>query len=120
MSAIHCCWTSSRSTSRWRSAIAPWARSSGWCRWVPDPRDLHAVERDARRLAELSLGEDGNRDITSMACVAADARGMAVIEAREAITFAGRRYAEAVANACSLPPIEWHVVDGERLEQGQV
>ncbi|HRP07217.1 MAG TPA: hypothetical protein PLL69_01900, partial [Gemmatimonadales bacterium] len=62
---------------------------------MPDPRDLHAVERDARKLAELALAEDGNRDVTSMACVAADARGIAAIEAREEMTFAGRRYAEA-------------------------
>ena len=83
---------------------------------MPDPRDLHAVERNARELAERALREDGIRDVTSLATVAERQNGVAVIEARAAMVFAGRRYADAVIAACGLAPIEWQVHDGEPVD----
>lgn len=83
---------------------------------MPDPRDLHAVERDAREVAERALREDGIRDVTSLATVAERQNGIAVIEARAAMVFAGRRYADAVVAACGLAPIEWQVHDGEPID----
>lgn len=87
---------------------------------VPDPRDLHAVERDARAVAERALAEDGDRDITSDATVDERQQGVARVEARQAMVLAGRRYADAVLAACGLSSVEWHAGDGEAVARDSV
>ncbi len=87
---------------------------------VPDPRDLHAVERDAAALAERALAEDGERDITSLATVQERQEGSGDIEARQPLVMSGRRYADAVVAACGLPPVEWHFGDGDAVAAGAV
>lgn len=98
----------------------PSARSSGWWRWVTDPRDPAALRVDARRVAALALEEDGPRDITSDSTIAPGQRGVAAIEARSAMVVAGQPYADAVLEAVGLPPVAWQVEPGARLASPRV
>lgn len=94
--------------------------SSGWSHSVLDPLDAALIAADANRVARLALDEDGARDVTSEAAVGATMSGNAVIEVREDMVLAGCAYADAVADACGLPAIAWHVVDGDRVGAGSV
>lgn len=86
----------------------------------PDLLGPEALAFDAHRLATVALAEDGSRDVTSLASVTASQHGVGVLEARDALVFSGRAYADAVVAACDLPPIEWFAREGDRLEAGVV
>jgi nicotinate-nucleotide pyrophosphorylase (carboxylating) len=77
----------------------------------PDTREI-ALRADAARLAELALAEDGPRDISSLVSVLPDQPGLARIEARQQLVVAGLGYADAVIDACGLPPVRWHAAQG--------
>lgn len=102
------------------SRPGPAARSTGWWRLAPDPRDPIEVAADAARVAALALAEDGTRDITSLVTIPVGQQATAAIEAREAMVLAGRAYADAVVAACALPPIAWHAADGESIAADSV
>jgi nicotinate-nucleotide pyrophosphorylase (carboxylating) len=78
------------------------------------------VAADAARLAKLALAEDGPLDLTTEVTVPPGAQGWARIEFREPGVFAGSVYADAVARAAGLGPIEWQAADGDRLEAAAV
>jgi nicotinate-nucleotide pyrophosphorylase (carboxylating) len=82
---------------------------------VTDPRDPAQLLADARRVAALALEEDGARDVTSDCTIVAGQRGLARIEARDAMVVAGQPYADAVLEAVGLPPVVWHAAQGARL-----
>jgi nicotinate-nucleotide pyrophosphorylase (carboxylating) len=73
---------------------------------------------DPARVAALALSEDGPRDITSLVTVAALQQGEAILEARQALVLSGTRYADAVLDACGLPPFDWRAADGDQVEAG--
>lgn len=75
---------------------------------------------DALRVARVALAEDGDRDVTSEACVMAGQVGRAAIEAREGCVVAGQVYADAVVQLAGLPPIVWTAADGEWVAAGRV
>lgn len=79
-----------------------------------------AVRADALRVARLALDEDGARDVTSEASVAAAMNGTALIEVRDDVVLAGCAYADAVVAACDLPPIAWRAADAHRIAAGGV
>jgi nicotinate-nucleotide pyrophosphorylase (carboxylating) len=79
---------------------------------------LQQVAKDASRLAEVAVAEDGPSDSTSEVTVAADAHGVAVLEARSGGVAAGRSYADAVARHCDLPGVEWLASDGGVFRSG--
>ncbi len=95
-------------------------RLTGWWRWVRDLLAPEAIAHDAARVAALALAEDGLRDITSELTVAADQQGTGMIEAREALVFAGRAWADAVVAACHLPAVAWQAADGDDVAEGAV
>jgi nicotinate-nucleotide pyrophosphorylase (carboxylating) len=80
---------------------------------VIDPLSRESLLDDARRLAEIALAEDGQRDLTSLASVTATQHGVGVLEARSGLVLSGTAYADAVVASCGLPPIEWRARDGE-------
>lgn len=82
-----------------------------------DPRELLD---DATHVARAALAEDGDRDITSEACIPRGTMGRAVLEVREACVLAGAVYADAVVARCGLPPIAWRATDGDALAAGSV
>jgi nicotinate-nucleotide pyrophosphorylase (carboxylating) len=77
------------------------------------------VARDARRLAEVAVAEDGPFDITSALTVAVDAKGVAVLEARSGGVLAGTSYADAVAQYCGLSGVEWRASEGGVFRSGE-
>lgn len=87
---------------------------------APDPLGPEALLDDARRLASVALAEDGHRDVTSLATVTASQHGVGVLEARAAMVFSGRVYADAVVEACDLPSVDWFAHEGDAVEAGSV
>jgi nicotinate-nucleotide pyrophosphorylase (carboxylating) len=82
-------------------------------------RDLRVrIANDARRVAETALAEDGERDVTTEACVPAGQIATGVLECRSAGIAAGLAYADAVAGACDLIPINWFHAPGTSLPAG--
>lgn len=75
---------------------------------------------DARRVAQVALAEDGAQDITSIVSVNETLTATGVIEGREGGVFAGRLYAEAVAEAAGAGAIHWKRREGERYAAGDV
>lgn len=73
------------------------------------------IADDALRVAELALAEDGARDVTSAVTIPVDAKGVAQLEARDAMVIAGTAWADAVVAACGLPPVTWLARDGDRV-----
>lgn len=82
-----------------------------------DPRELRD---DATHVARAALAEDGDRDVTSEACIPRGTPGHAVLEVRERCVLVGTIYADAVVALCGLPPIAWRAADGDRLDGGTV
>jgi nicotinate-nucleotide pyrophosphorylase (carboxylating) len=80
---------------------------------------LNNVAEDARRLAALTLSEDGERDLTTDVTVPSALSATGSIEFRTAGVLAGTLYADAVALACNCH-IQWHFAEGHRLDQGAV
>lgn len=82
-------------------------------------RDLRAlIGADARRVAQVALAEDGERDITTEVSVAASQVGTGVLEFRSGGIVAGMPYADAVATACGLPPVTWYHASGASVPAG--
>jgi nicotinate-nucleotide pyrophosphorylase (carboxylating) len=75
---------------------------------------------DAGELAHRALAEDGEGDVTSEVTVPLGLSGQGIFEVRHATVLAGTAYADAVAHACGLTPIEWCAAEGERLAGGTV
>lgn len=75
---------------------------------------------DARRLAELALAEDGERDITTEITGAGDRPAHGVLEARSGLVLAGVAYADAVARAVGIPGVRWRSVDGDEVAAGEI
>ena len=73
---------------------------------------------DARRLAELALAEDGERDVTTEITGAGDAPARGVLEARTTLVLAGVAYADAVARAVGIPGVRWSKADGDEVPGG--
>lgn len=82
--------------------------------------DDATLAADAREQARRALAEDGEGDVTSEVTVPLGVRGAGVFEVRHDMVLAGRAYADAVAAACRLAPIEWAAPDGARLRGGTV
>jgi nicotinate-nucleotide pyrophosphorylase (carboxylating) len=76
------------------------------------------VAADARRVAEVAVQEDGTRDITTDICVAKNQIATGVIEFRGGGVVAGLSYADAVASAVGLPPVNWYHATGAFLPAG--
>jgi nicotinate-nucleotide pyrophosphorylase (carboxylating) len=74
---------------------------------------------DARRLAELALAEDGDRDITTEITGAGNAPATGVLEARSPLVLAGVAYADAVARVVGIPGVRWQAVDGDEVPAGK-
>ncbi len=87
---------------------------------MADPRDPAVVARDAARVAELALAEDGVDDVTSRVTVAPTQLGVGLIEARAPLVVAGCRYADAVVAACGLEPVRWDAADGDQVTTPRV
>lgn len=87
---------------------------------MTDRLDPALVARDAARVAEIALAEDGPRDITSEVAVGSTQHADAVIEAREVMVMAGRAWADAIVAASGLPPVAWQAEDGEVVPAGSV
>lgn len=84
-------------------------------------RDLRIrIAADARRVAEAALAEDGPRDITTEITVRPEQIATGVIECRAGGVVAGLTYADAVAGACGLPPINWYHATGTTLPAGSI
>lgn len=82
-------------------------------------RDLRLrIGADALRVAELALGEDGPRDVTSETCVPAGLAAAGTIEFRDGAVLAGTVYADAVAQAAGLPPVTWQQAPGTLVAPG--
>lgn len=75
---------------------------------------------DARRLAELALAEDGERDITTEITGAGEGPAVGVLEARSPLVLAGVAYADAVARAVGIPGVRWHAADGDEVPAGKI
>lgn len=75
--------------------------------------------QDAKRLAELALAEDGDRDITTEITGAGNAPAVGVLEARSPLVLAGVAYADAVARAVGIPGVRWQAVDGDEVSSGK-
>lgn len=74
---------------------------------------------DARRLAELALAEDGDRDVTTEITGAGEAPAVGMLEARSPLILAGIAYADAVARAVGIPGVRWHASDGDEVATGK-
>ena len=74
---------------------------------------------DAKRLAELALEEDGERDITTEITGAGDGPAVGVLEARSPLVLAGVAYADAVARAVGIPGVRWQAADGDEVPAGK-
>lgn len=85
-----------------------------------DPLVRALVLADATSLAHRALAEDGEGDVTSEVAVPLELRGHGILEIRREAVLAGLPYAEAVAVACGLGPIEWCATEGELLPGGAV
>lgn len=73
------------------------------------------VPRD--RIAAAALGEDGERDVTTLVTVPAGLEAEGIIEYRGGGVLAGNAYADAVAQACECR-IDWRASDGRVLAPG--
>lgn len=85
---------------------------------APDPSSILDVSHDASRLAELTLAEDGARDLTSELTAAAG-RTAARIRCRERAVAAGAVYGSALVERAGCT-VEWHVADGAHVGAGDV
>jgi nicotinate-nucleotide pyrophosphorylase (carboxylating) len=84
-------------------------------------RDLRVrIGTDARRIAELALMEDGVRDVTTEACVAAGQFATGSLLFKSSGVLAGTSYADAVAIICGLDPVVWYQPTGSALDAGSV
>jgi nicotinate-nucleotide pyrophosphorylase (carboxylating) len=82
-------------------------------------RDLRIlIAADAKRVADAALQEDGDRDVTTDLCVAANQIATGVIECRSGGVVAGLTYADAVAIACGLQLVNWYHAPGTMLPAG--
>jgi nicotinate-nucleotide pyrophosphorylase (carboxylating) len=77
------------------------------------------LDEDCRRLAALTLMEDGGRDLTTDVTVPSALSATGQIEFRSEGVLAGVIYADAVATACNCR-IEWRAEEGSRLKGGDV
>ena len=75
---------------------------------------------DAKRLAELALAEDGERDITTEVTGAGERPAVGILEARTPLVLAGVAYADAVARAVGVPGVRWRAADGDEVPGGSV
>ena len=75
--------------------------------------------QDAKRLAELALAEDGDRDVTTEITGAGEAPAVGVLEARSPLVLAGVAYADAVARAVGIPGVRWQATDGDEVPAGK-
>lgn len=75
---------------------------------------------DAKRLAELALAEDGERDITTEITGAGERPAHGVLEARSTLVLAGIAYADAVARVVGIPGVRWRNVEGDEVAAGTV
>ncbi len=73
------------------------------------------VPRD--RIAAAALGEDGERDVTTLVTVPAGLDAEGIIEYRSGGVLAGNAFADAVAQACDCR-IDWRASDGRVLAAG--
>jgi nicotinate-nucleotide pyrophosphorylase (carboxylating) len=76
------------------------------------------LAEDCRRLAALTLMEDGGRDLTTDVTVPSAFAGAGALEFRSPGVLAGSAYADAVAIACNCR-IEWLAPEGTRLAGGE-
>lgn len=76
--------------------------------------------QDAKRLAELALAEDGERDITTEITGAGERPAHGILEARSTLVLAGVAYADAVARAVGIPGARWRFADGDEIPGGSV
>ena len=83
------------------------------------PPILPGLVEDCRRLAALTLMEDGGRDLTTDVTVPSALAATGALEFRSAGVLAGTAYADAVAIACNCR-IDWRVREGSRLQGGEV
>jgi nicotinate-nucleotide pyrophosphorylase (carboxylating) len=75
---------------------------------------------DAKRLAEIALAEDGERDITTQVTGAEEKPAQGVLEARTPMVLAGVAYADAVARAVGIPGVRWRAAEGDEVPGGSV
>lgn len=78
-----------------------------------------AIARDAERVAQIALAEDGDRDITSLVTVSAGQRATARIEVRAPLVMAGQEWAEAVVLAGKCK-VAWDCANGDAMRGGSV
>ncbi len=78
---------------------------------------LPGLVEDSRRLAALTLMEDGGRDLTTDVTVPSASPATGRLEFRSPGVLAGTVYADAVATACNCR-IEWSQREGDRLRGG--
>lgn len=83
------------------------------------PPILPGLVEDCRRLAALTLMEDGGRDLTTDVTVPSALPATGQLEFRSEGVLAGNPYADAVATACNCR-IEWKTREGNRLRGGEV
>ncbi len=76
------------------------------------------IGADARRVAEVSLMEDGLRDITTEACVAPGQFATGHILFKSPGILAGTPYADAVTISCGLDPVVWYLPPGSAIPAG--
>lgn len=76
--------------------------------------------QDAKRLAELALAEDGERDISTEISAAPGLDAHGILEARSTLVLAGVAYADAVARAVGIPGVRWRAADGDEVGAGSV
>lgn len=72
------------------------------------------VEKDAQRLAALTLTEDGGRDLTTDVTVPSALPATGQLEFRSDGVLAGSAYADAVAIACNCR-IDWKAKEGDSI-----
>lgn len=77
------------------------------------------VAEDARRLAALTLTEDGGRDLTTDVTVPSALPATGQLEFRSQGVLAGTAYADAVAIACNCR-IEWKAKEGSDIRGREV
>jgi nicotinate-nucleotide pyrophosphorylase (carboxylating) len=75
---------------------------------------------DAKRLAEVALAEDGERDITTVVTGAGEKPAQGILEARTPMVLAGVAYADAVARAVGIPGVRWRAAEGDEVVGGSV
>jgi nicotinate-nucleotide pyrophosphorylase (carboxylating) len=82
-------------------------------------RDLRAqIAADAKRVADIALAEDGDKDVTTEVCVAASQIATGIVECRSGGVVAGLTYADAVAGASGLGGLNWYHATGTVLPAG--